>query len=192
MRRFFHSSNKPSSLLPQGLCICWSFTRNIPYTCLARSSLSCRAPHTCQVHSSKTDETPRSVILSCITMFFSFIALTTASSRNPLMSLCLTSFSPCPDSSLSYPPPYPQHLAQGLMHSKCVISVWWESEWMKDLSHFLPLPLCLYQRFSKWGPQTRAINTSWELSDANSQAPPQNHWMKLRAWPSNVFFIKWF
>ena len=123
MRRFFHSSNKPSSLLPQGLCICWSFTRNIPYTCLARSSLSCRAPHTCQVHSSKTDETPRSVILSCITMFFSFIALTTASSRNPLMSLCLTSFSPCPDSSLSYPPPYPQHLAQGLMHSKCVISV---------------------------------------------------------------------
>ena len=49
---------KPSSLLPQGLCICWSFIRNLPYTCLARSSLSCRAPHKCQVHSSKTDETP--------------------------------------------------------------------------------------------------------------------------------------
>lgn len=47
---------------------------------------------------------------------------------------------------------------------------------MKDLLDFLPLPICLHQGISKWGPQTRAVNISWELvSDANSQAPPQNH-----------------
>ena len=41
----------------------------------------------CHVHSGKTDETPHSVIIPCIATFFSFIALTTASNHNPLMSL---------------------------------------------------------------------------------------------------------
>ena len=163
-----------------------------PTHILSDPSYPAKPPHMpCPFQQNRWD--PHSVILFCITMFLSFIALTTASNHNPLMSLCLTSFSPCPDSSLSYPPPYPQHPAQGLMHSKCVIPVWWESGWMKDLSHFLPLPLCLHQGFSKWGPQTRGINTSWELvSDADSQAPPQNQWMKHWGWPSSVFFIKWF
>ena len=79
------------------------------------------------------------------------------------------------------------------MRSKCLMFVQWGSEWMNDLLHFLPLPLCLHQGFSKWGPQTRAINISWELvSNANSQAPPQTHWMKRWVWRSNVFFTRWF
>ena len=86
-----------------------------PIHVLSDPSYPAEPPHMpCPFQQNRWD--PHSVILSCITTFLSFIALTTASSHNPLMSLCLTSFSPCPDSSLSYPPPYPQHPAQGLMH----------------------------------------------------------------------------
>lgn len=116
MRRFFHSSNKPSSLLPPGPLHMLALHKEPSLYTSCQILLIPQSPRICHVHSSKTDETPHSVILSCITTFLSFIALTTASSHNPLMSLCLTSFSPCPDSSLSYPPPYPQQPAQGLMH----------------------------------------------------------------------------
>ena len=47
---------------------------------------------------------------------------------------------------------------------------------MNDLLYFLPLPRCLHQQSSKWDPQARAINISWELvSHANSQASSQTH-----------------
>lgn len=123
MRRFSHSSDEPSSLLPQGLFICRPLHQEpSPHTSHSAQPSS----HVMSIPARQMR--PRSVILSYITMFFSFIAPITASNHIPLASLCLTSFFPCPGSSLFYPLLYPYHLAQGLMRSKCLILIQWGSE----------------------------------------------------------------
>lgn len=84
-RRFFHS-NKPSRLLPPRPCICWPFHKEPSLQTSCQSFYPAEPPHMpCPFQANRWD--PHSVIIPQNTTFFSFIALTTASNHNPLMSL---------------------------------------------------------------------------------------------------------
>lgn len=115
--------------------------RNLPYKRLIRSFLSCRASAYAMSIPAKQMRPPLCYYPLYHQCFFSFIALTTASNHNPLMSL-LNMFLSLPHSSLSYPPPYPQHLAQARCIG-CVIHLFdgkvgeWKISW---LSSSAPLP----------------------------------------------------